>query len=136
MKLTLKWQDNEQTNQKTIPLNRIIDLGRASNCQINFNDKTVSRRHAIIYPYKGGIYLQNLSNTNKIWVDRTIPLHKGDSILLQEGISFNIGRIYMRVTAVQTSAVKQKKKPNPARSLLIKSSPGTPAPIFSIAQST
>ena len=130
MKLTIEWQDDKQTHRKTIQMNRIIDLGRSPSCQIGFDDKTVSRRHAIIYPYNKGIYLQNLSSTNRIWVDKAIPLHKGDSILLQEGVSFNIGRIHVLITAVQTNSAQQTM--NSKWNFLQKSATNTPAPIFSL----
>lgn len=128
MYLTIKWKDDTQTNYKTLTIDRILDLGRAPDCHLSLEDKTVSRRHAIIYPYKKSVYLQNLSRTNKIWIDKSIPLSKGDSILLQEGVMFNIGRIQFTVTAVQTSQPEQALFTpwNILRSRTI-----TPAPIFS-----
>ncbi len=102
MYLTLEWSLNGQKRQQTFRMNHIIDLGRLSSSHIYLQDKTVSRRHAILYPYKQGIYLQNMSQTNKIWIDHCYPLQKGESILLQENVSFNIGRITFHVIEMST----------------------------------
>ena len=103
MNITLEWTQHDQTHTQTIDMHHIVDFGRAPSSHIKLNDKTVSRRHAIIYPYKRSIFLQNISQTNKIWIDRQFPLRKGESILLQPGVQFNIGRIRFKVKALDNS---------------------------------
>ena len=103
MFITLEWTHNGQTHTEEIKMNHIVDFGRTATSHIQLDDQTVSRRHAIIYPYKRTLFLQNVSNTNQIWIDRKNPLGKGDAIALKPGTRFNIGRIRLTVKSIDTA---------------------------------
>ena len=82
--LGLRWQEADRTVILPLPDDRSIVLGRDPECDLVFDELSVSRRHCEIAPDgEGGWTLRHLSYKNPTWrngelVVDTAPLAAGD----------------------------------------------------------
>lgn len=88
--LKLSWSNN------TLPLGRIITIGRDSGNTITLDDPLVSRRHAIIEEKMSVFYIRDLESTNSTYVDKN-PLKPGEDKKLQPGSIINIGKSELKI---------------------------------------
>lgn len=87
--------------------NRILDvfsdiiIGRAENCAVVIDDKSVSREQCKIAANKNGLAISNLSSTNKTKLNGTVL---ATEILLHPADNIQFGRITLRVDYIQRVA--------------------------------
>lgn len=89
---------NGSAISRTFAVADSILLGRADNCTMRFDDKSVSREQCKIIAGSGGLAVVNLSTSNitklnGVKVNAEIPLHSGDVI--------RFGRISLKVELIQ-----------------------------------
>jgi pSer/pThr/pTyr-binding forkhead associated (FHA) protein len=86
--LGLRWQEEDRTVILPLPEDRALVLGRDPECDLVFEDLSVSRRHCEIAPDgEGGWRLKHLSYKNPTWLNGALvvdeaPLAAGDVLQL------------------------------------------------------
>jgi pSer/pThr/pTyr-binding forkhead associated (FHA) protein len=75
-----------------VPLLDVVVLGRNDDCDVVFEDRLVSRRHAEIRPALGGHLLTDLMSSNGTLVGGVRVMHH----LLRDGDAIRIGEEELR----------------------------------------
>lgn len=88
--LRLSWKNN------SLPLGRIISIGRGKSNSVVLDDPLVSRRHALIEERMGTYYIKDLESTNSTYVNKN-PLKPGEEKKLQPGSVINIGKSELKI---------------------------------------
>lgn len=88
--LRLSWHN------RSIPLGRIITIGREKGNTIVLNDPMVSRKHAIIEEKMGTYFIRDLESTNSTYVNNN-PIKPGEDKKLQPGSTINIGKNELKI---------------------------------------
>lgn len=70
-----------------------LSIGRSPNCEVFLNDKTVSRRHALLERTPAGYQITDLNSFNGIWVNNK----NVTSTILRDGDIIQIGAFCLRV---------------------------------------
>jgi putative peptide zinc metalloprotease protein len=52
-----------------VPVERTLTIGRATDCAVRLEDRTVSRRHVRLSPVEGGVVVEDIGSTYGTWVD-------------------------------------------------------------------
>lgn len=78
-------KSNDPSVSWTLPVENEIKIGRAENCTVRLEDKSVSREHCKIVAQGAGLVLIHLSTSNKTYlngnnVDVNTPLQSGDKL--------------------------------------------------------
>lgn len=95
--LTLEWHHDGRTHTYTVSATP-TRIGRSTDCEIVLALPMVSREHARIVHDGGTWYLQNVSRTNLIRLDR-MHLGEGQRVSLRPGDMFRIGPVELAVAA-------------------------------------
>ena len=102
MEITLHWEINGRTLQKTITdldvAHQPVCLGRSRNCQVVVADpdSSVSRRHAEVFLQDNSFYLRNLSQNSVTYVNnRRLDHHH--IVPLKSGYLVRLGRVILQV---------------------------------------
>jgi pSer/pThr/pTyr-binding forkhead associated (FHA) protein len=85
--LALRWTDGGGDHTRALVAGCTISLGRDPECDVVFDDLTISRRHAEVVEVDGRVYLRHLSRTNPTYVNGratvgTVELQAGDELWL------------------------------------------------------
>ena len=88
--LTLHWHEGNQHKSRNVAVGNELTIGRRSDCHIVIAEKTVSRRHGLIYSAEGQFMIRNLSQTNPIRLNDR-ELQHGDFASLKEADVIKIG---------------------------------------------
>ncbi len=109
------------------PLERVTVIGRATECDIPVDDRSVSRRHARLEPVAEGWVLSDLGSGNGTWSNRT---RITGPVLLGDGDSITVGTTNFRLERVLD---RPRSVPAPSASLAPKAwlptaPSGVPAP--------
>jgi predicted component of type VI protein secretion system len=108
--LTLAWQIQGQPYTYTVSGGRPCVIGRqAGACDILLADPSVSRQHAMIFADGDTFYLRNLSQQNLVRFNAQYRLAFDQRVPLQQGDSFRLGPIELRVTGGPVSRPKALK---------------------------
>jgi hypothetical protein len=80
----------ELGGDEVFPLEKKLTIGRSAENDIHLLDRTVSRRHAVVFVHKGKPYIKDLGSANGTFVNghlvNRIALHSGDAIRIGGGI--------------------------------------------------
>jgi predicted component of type VI protein secretion system len=97
MTLQLSWNINHQAQNYHFSEASAVTIGRKRDCDIVLGDRSVSRRHAELFVEKEAMRLQNLSQTNVIYVYTRRKLTVGETATLKAGDTLHLGMKKMRV---------------------------------------
>ncbi|OQY40842.1 MAG: hypothetical protein B6229_00760 [Spirochaetaceae bacterium 4572_7] len=90
-KLQLSWKG------KSLPIKKVIKIGRDKSNNVVLDDPLVSRKHAVIEKVGDIFYIRDLESTNSTYVNKN-PLKPGEVRKLQPGSVINIGKCEFQIT--------------------------------------
>uniref|UniRef100_A0A7S3GKK7 FHA domain-containing protein n=1 Tax=Palpitomonas bilix TaxID=652834 RepID=A0A7S3GKK7_9EUKA len=80
-------------NEKTVSLDRVCYVGRGEKCELQLDNKDVSRTHAVLFYGRDAVYVMDLDSRKGTYVngrqldrDRPFRLRKGDDIEIGRGL--------------------------------------------------
>ena len=107
--LLLEWHHDGRTHTYSVSA-ELTRIGRSTDCDIVLALPMISREHARIMREGGTWYLQNVSRTNQIRLDR-LQLSEGQRVSLQPGDTFTLGPVQLKV--VQLPLPAKQAGPSP-----------------------
>lgn len=101
MKTVLEWQLHNQTRRVTLTGCGPHLIGRLPACHLSIPHETVAGEHAAVFVENGRLQLRNVSQTQPVLVNNHTPLACRQFVPLREGDHFRLGRIELRVVAIE-----------------------------------